>query len=285
MEVMRLFQYWTLWMSKSHTVPLHHVIAVYKDMFNYMDLVIWALAQKKTQWKEDLFFGVRLARQKLSKYYAEVTSTTGMLLMSAHILDSFQMLRSFRMWDMGMDLNPEHKTFYTTQSQEAFLKYVEHEYCAKHSHRVNKLESLLSSTLVPFTMASGSCQSFFDPYYLSSNDEEYIMSKYVAEMTPGQRDCAAFLLTAARVDLNLPAEAPTNLGQIDSNLNNCHSSPTEISRTFWIPDITDRWHQQEETQLRYADLSNVAHNIVSIIPYGVGVEASFSLRRDIIGWR
>jgi hypothetical protein len=35
----------------------------------------------------------------------------------------------------------------------------------------------------------------------------------------------------------------------------------------------------------YADLSNVVRDIFSIIPHGVGVEASFSLGRDVIGWR
>jgi len=49
-----------------------------------------ALAKKKTQWKEELFFPVKLAQQKISKYYAEVTPTTGMLLISAHILDPFR---------------------------------------------------------------------------------------------------------------------------------------------------------------------------------------------------
>jgi len=84
-----------------------------------------ALAKKKTQWKEDKFFAVKLARQKLSKYYAEVTPTTGMLLMSAHILDPFCKLWWFRKWDKGMDINPEDETSYTTQYQEAFLEYVE----------------------------------------------------------------------------------------------------------------------------------------------------------------
>jgi hypothetical protein len=52
-----------------------------------------------------------------------------------------------------------------------------------------------------------------------------------------------------------------------------------------LPDITDWWHQQEETRSKYADLSNVARDIFSIIPHGVGVEASFSLGRDIMRWR
>jgi len=92
MEVLRPFRYWTLWMSKRHSVTLHHVITVYNDMFNHMDGVMQALAKKKTQWKEDLFFAVRLARQMFSKYYTEVTPTTSMLLISTHIFDPFRKL-------------------------------------------------------------------------------------------------------------------------------------------------------------------------------------------------
>jgi len=79
-------------MSKRYTVTLHHVITVYNDMFDHMDGVMRALANKKTQWMEDLFCAVKFARQKLSKYYSEVTPMTGMLLISAHILDSFRKL-------------------------------------------------------------------------------------------------------------------------------------------------------------------------------------------------
>jgi hypothetical protein len=61
MEVLRPFRYWTLWMSKRHSVTLHHVITVYNDMFDQMDGVMQALGKKKTQWKEDLFVVVKLA--------------------------------------------------------------------------------------------------------------------------------------------------------------------------------------------------------------------------------
>jgi len=47
-EVLRPFQYWTLWMSKTHTVTLHHVITVHNDMFHHMDCVVRSLANKKT---------------------------------------------------------------------------------------------------------------------------------------------------------------------------------------------------------------------------------------------
>jgi len=79
-------------MSKWHTFTLHHVITVYNDMFDHMYSVMRALAKKKTQWKEDFFFAVKCAWQKLSKYYTEVTPMTGMLLISAHIRDPFQKL-------------------------------------------------------------------------------------------------------------------------------------------------------------------------------------------------
>jgi len=52
-------------MSTRHTVTLHHVITVCNDMFNHMDGVTRALDRKRTQWKEDMFFAVMLARQKL----------------------------------------------------------------------------------------------------------------------------------------------------------------------------------------------------------------------------
>jgi hypothetical protein len=68
LEVLRPFRYWTHWMSKRHTVTLHHVITVDSDMFEHMDGVMRAFATKKTQWKEDLFFAVKLARKNLSKY-------------------------------------------------------------------------------------------------------------------------------------------------------------------------------------------------------------------------
>jgi len=185
-----------------------------------------------------------------------------------------------------MDINPENETSYTIQYQGVFLKYVENEYCAKHRRMpVNKLETVPSSNLVPSAMASVSYQSSYDPYDLSSDDGENITPNNVAETTPGRSDQAARILTAARLHLNLPPAARKNWGQINPNLNDYLSDPMEIGSTFWIPDITDWWRQQEETHLRYTDFFNVAHDIFSIIQHGAGVDTSFSRGRDVIGWR
>jgi hypothetical protein len=77
MEVLRPFRYWTLWMSKTHNVTLHHVIIVYYDIFDHMDGIMRALDKTSSACKEDLFIAVKLARQKLSKYYVEVTPRRG----------------------------------------------------------------------------------------------------------------------------------------------------------------------------------------------------------------
>ena len=160
---------------------------------------------------------------------------------------------------------------------------MEKEYCAKDRLvSVFKPESVLSNN--PFSSAtdSGSGHSSFDPNDLSSDGEEYITPKYGAEITPGRSDCAALLLTAARLYLNSPPKSTMNWVQINPNLNDDHSDPMEIGSTFWI---TDWWCQQEEMHIKYTDLSNVAHDRFSIIPHRVGVEASISLGCDFIGWR
>jgi len=159
MEVLRPFQYWTRWMSKRHPVTLHHVITVYNDIFDHTDGVMWTLATKKTQWKNNLYFAVKLARQMLPNYYANVTPRTAMVLISAQNLVPFRNLRSFRKWDKGMDINPEVETSYTPQYKEAFLKYVEMAFCAKHRRvLVNKLKNVLNSNLVSSATASVSYQ-------------------------------------------------------------------------------------------------------------------------------
>jgi hypothetical protein len=87
-----------------------------------------ALGKKKTQWKEDLYFAVKLAWQQVSKYDAEVTTKTDMRLRSAHIVDPFQKFGLCRKLDTRMDINPEDKTSYSAQYQEVVLKYCKETY-------------------------------------------------------------------------------------------------------------------------------------------------------------
>jgi len=96
-----------------------------------------------------------------------------MLLILAPILDPFRMLRLFRKWDKEMDSNREDKTSYTTQHQEAFLKYVKNEYCAKDRRLpVSKPESVTHNILFSPAIASRSGQSSYNSYDLPIDDEE-----------------------------------------------------------------------------------------------------------------
>jgi hypothetical protein len=117
MEVLRPFRYWTLWMSQRHTVTLRHVITVYNDMFDHMDGVMRALAKNKTPLKEDLFFAVKLARQKLSKYYAEVIQRRacfGCLRTSLILLGSCDRFESGTM-EWILILRTRHPTLHNTK--------------------------------------------------------------------------------------------------------------------------------------------------------------------------
>jgi len=95
---------------------------VYNYIFDYINGLMQAFVKQKTQKKEDLLIAVKLARQKISTYYAEVPSTMGRILISANILNPFQKLRSCRQWGKEVVFNPEDKTSYNTQFQEVLLK-------------------------------------------------------------------------------------------------------------------------------------------------------------------
>jgi len=85
-----------------------------------------------------------------------------------------------------MDIHPEDETSQIAQYQEAFLKYVENEYCTNDRRvLVEKHKSLPRSNSILSERVFGSCQSSFDPDDLSSDDEQYLMPYDVAETTPG----------------------------------------------------------------------------------------------------
>jgi len=156
-----------------------------------------------------------------------------MVLISAHILDPFQTLRLFWKWDKGMYINSEDETSYTTKYQEGFLRYMENKYCAKHRRLpVTQSENIPKHNVSLSAVASRPGQSSYDLYDLSSDNEQYLMPNHVAKTTPRRSDCAASLLTTARLYLDSPPELPHNWGRNNLNPNDYHSNPMEISRTF-----------------------------------------------------
>jgi hypothetical protein len=153
-EVLSPFGFWTLWMAKWHTGTLHHVITVYNDMFYNMDGVIQGLGKKKTQWKKDLYFAVKCTQRKLSTYYSEEIPTTCLIFASAHIIDPFWKVPSFRKWPNGLDINPDDDPWYTTQYREAYRMYLENKYHPiQRRLSVNKPERVMRKNPFPTTAA------------------------------------------------------------------------------------------------------------------------------------
>ena len=111
---------------------------------------------------------------------------------------------------------------------------------------VTEQEQLRSNDFIPSATASQSRQSFFDPYDLSSDNEEYLTPKNGTKTTPGRSDPAVRLLTAPMLYLISLPESPRDWGQVNRNIDYYHSDRIEIGRTFWLPAITECWHQQEE---------------------------------------
>jgi len=283
MEVVRPFQYWNLRMSMRHMVTLPHIITVYDDMFDHMDSIVQALAQKMSQSKQGMYFALKVARQKLSEYYTNVPPPMGMLLISVHLLDPFQKFWLYRTWDKGMDIHSEDETSYTTIYHEAFLICEENEFCVTHQCMVvNKPKGIPSNNHFPWAAASGSRQSSLNPNHLSCDDQEYLMPNHVADMTPMQSDHSACLWTTPWLNSNSRPNTTRNWGQINRNLDDYRSDRKEICSIGRIPDITDCRRQWEEMQSKYANISSLTRDIFSIIPHAVGVEARLYLGQDVM---
>jgi len=84
--------------------------------------------------------------------------------------------------------------------------------------------------------------------------------------------------------LNSPPEAQNHWEQLNPNIDEYHVDPMAISTTFWLPNLTNWWLQQDETQSKKADHFNVPWDVCAIIPHGVGVQASCSLGRHVIAY-
>jgi len=95
-----------------------------------------------------------------------------------------------------------------------------------------KLENVSQGNIIPSAKPCEFGHLSFDPCDFPSNDEDYFTLMSVAETTPWCSDHAAYLLTAAMLHLNSPPEAPKKWGQINTNLNDYHSDPMEISSTL-----------------------------------------------------
>lgn len=286
LQVLLPFRYWTLWMSKRRTITLHRVISIYNGIFDHLDSVLKALAKKRVQWKRDIHRAVRCARAKLRKYYSKVTPDTGLILILATILDPFRKLQTFKAWDKEVGLIGDEAESYKSQYSNAFLAYWESNYVNNEDSRGMEgdkkgnagLRNLRGNEVKPIPRIYG----------LESSDEEDEPVIQEIHETPRSSSRKSLLMQQARQYLANPRinhelqqyreDYPVG-DEMSSN------DPEEITASFWYPDVAGWWLKQETTMGEFRDLAKMARDIFSVMPHGVGVEASFSLGRDVISWR
>ena len=64
LEVLQLIRFWTLSMSKTRGVTIYRVFQVYQDIFDYLEMQISKLEQKRMQWKVDIHESLVKAKLK-----------------------------------------------------------------------------------------------------------------------------------------------------------------------------------------------------------------------------
>lgn len=286
LEVLAPFRYWTLWMSKRHTVTLHRVISIYNEMFDHMEGAINVLKTKQTTWKKDIYHAVQAAHQKLQKYYSNVTPESGLLLILAALLDPFRKAKTFKGWDSKMNIDYRDPASYTFQYTEAFLRYWEANYILSNDSGKIKSEMGEEGAIL---FDDESQHTPDESIYISDSDdmgfEESVRSTYPI-ITPARASQRDRMKEVARSYLSTPPVNILAVNQYRPNIDDLKSEdPDEMTAGFWKPDIAAYWLHQEKVCGEYALLSRMARDIFSVIPHGVGVESSFSLGRDLIGWR
>ena len=294
LEVLTPFRYWTLWMSKRHTITLHRVISIYNEMFDHLEGAMRSFKGKCTAWKVDVRRTVRASHKKLQCYYSEVTPESGLLLILAALLDPFRKTKTFRTWDAGMNIDPKDSESYTAQYTEAFIDYWEEMYvvpqCAPKS-RKEDLDSHETKSDMDSAMFDSSTSRSASPdvaYFRERSDDFADSSGTPAcpPITPARVLPQDRLMEVARKYIKSVNADPAALGQHPPKTDNLKSeNPQELTAAFWKPDVAAYWQEHEDSCTEYAPLARMARDVFSVIPHGIGVEASFSLGCDVLGWR
>jgi len=256
-------------------------------MFDHMEGIIKALAKKQIQWKVDIRRAMRSARSKLSAYYAEVTPESGLLLILVQMLDPYRKTRMFQHWDKRAGVSPASPGSYTSQYTQAFLDYWEKNYVSKMIEKATiKLEPAGPS---PAKANAGSLPKPSNFVYCVDSDSDDEIPASLLTATPRRTNHRAQLVGIARQYLENSRIDAASIGQInpanDDSLTDPDANPNDVTGSFWSPSVAAWWKQQVNTASEYAPMAEMARDIFSVIPHGVGVEASFSLGRDVIGWR
>ena len=251
-----------------------------------------SLEGQRTAWKVDVRRAVRASHKKLQSYYSEVTPESGLLLILAALLDSFRKTKTFRAWDANMNIDPKDSESYTAQYTEAFMDYWEEMYvvpqCAPQARKEDS-DSGETKTDAMYDSSSTSRSASPDVAYFSKSSDDFTHepdTPACPPITPARALQQDRLMEVASKYINSVNADPAALGQHPPKTDDLKSDNLlELTAAFWKTDVAAYWRMQEDSCTEYAPLARMARDIFSVIPHGVGVEASLSLGRDVVGWR
>ena len=76
----------TLELSKTKDTTTHHVFKIYNKLFQYLEVLLLYLRQKKIPWKQKMLQALEAAYYKLSRYYSQTENIQGDLYATSTML-------------------------------------------------------------------------------------------------------------------------------------------------------------------------------------------------------
>ena len=251
-----------------------------------------SLKGKQMAWKVDVRRTVRALHKKLQSYYSEVTPESSLPLILAALLNPLRKTKTFWVRDSNMNINPKDCESFTAQYTAAFMNYWEEMYVAPQCAPKARMEDLNSGETkmdAMYNSSSTSRSASPDVAYFSESSDDYSHGPDTPAYPPitSARDLRQVrMMEVASKYINSVNADPAALGPHPPKTDNLKfDNPQELTATFWRPHVTAYWRVQEDSSTEYAPLARMAGDVFSVIPHGVGVEASFSLGQDVAGWR
>lgn len=309
-------------MSKRRDFTLHFVLRIYGSMFDHFEEFIKRLSVKQAEYKNDLLKALKAATHKLKHYYQKVTPRNGTLLLMATMLDPYQKLLPFHKWDSAEGCLPSSPDSFTSQHRMLFLRYFEVNYLRpiETHHDI----STQDHGNTPASQQSGETTTYSKslPGFGSDSEDEDLTAEtrsveilpgygsvltggtYLKEYpdgcivrTPGNVERKRYL--DAAVDyingdrLRKSAAHEEFFGRKAGNLNDLeeeNQDPTRITVSWFNPTPDNFWRQVSSPSLSQhhqylLPVEQMARDIYSCVPHGVGVESSFSIGRNVLSWK
>ena len=312
-------------MSKRQDFTLHKVLRIYGNMFDHFEDFMKRLRAKEADFKQDLLRALEAATAKLKEYYAKVTPRVGTLLLMATMLDPYQKLSPFKKWDRAEGNDDTEPSSFKQQHRKLFLEYFETHYlpaienhppgplASQQAHASNTPQNTtfnrkklrrddsdsendnsersvepeqrryderhsLTGILANGTVLDGYPNGNVDRTFMNIDRQKYLLAavEYI--------DSRRFSMDQARDE-----HFGTVAGDLDAQEEE-NDDPGKVTISWFEPGPDGYWRKiasmPAQGDIKYLQrVEQMARDIFSCVPHGVGVESSFSIARNVISWK